>query len=220
MPKKKAPYRRFKGSFLFFGSSRGFVVEQTSKSSRVFLRSQGVDVGIARDRSRRSNTGFTLIELLIVIAIIGIIAALLIPNLLDSLQKSKQKKTMTEMKSIGTMWFSWYTDERASSAAGQAVTSLDWGNYELLPYDDLLDRLTPIYGSNMARRDGWGHLFDFGESQNLEDILPFGVRSPGAHGEFDSDEYTASSFISTDYNQDLVWAGGHFIRKPGALRSD
>ena len=42
-------------------------------------------------RLRNRQKGFTLIELLIVVAIIGIIAALLIPNFLDALQKAKQK---------------------------------------------------------------------------------------------------------------------------------
>ena len=69
-------------------------------------------------RLKNRQRGFTLIELLIVVAIIGIIAAILIPNLIDALQKSKQKRTMADMRNTGTAWTSWLTDQLSAGAAG------------------------------------------------------------------------------------------------------
>src|SRR5881227_2227736 len=93
---------------------------------------------------RNRQKGFTLIELLIVVAIIGIIAALLIPNFLDALQKAKQKRTVADARNIGTAEMSWLTDQISAAAAGAAgSSSIDLGNYSSSSASGLKGVLVP-----------------------------------------------------------------------------
>lgn len=63
------------------------------------------------NRIPRSNSqGFTLIELLIVVAIIGILAAIAIPNFLQAQTRAKISRAMAEMKSIATALELYSTD--------------------------------------------------------------------------------------------------------------
>ncbi len=177
---------------------------------------------LLRRHHRRRGTkceGFTLIELLIVVAIIGIIAMILVPNLLDTLQKAKQKRTVADMKLIGSAWFAWVTDQIGTAAAGASTAPFDFSQFESMDWQTLRENLIPTYAQEIPSLDGWQHTFDFGMAGDIGAPLPMALRSPGADGVFAGDEYDQGPFVGTDYKQDIVWAGGFFVRWPGGLDS-
>ncbi|HEX7183350.1 MAG TPA: prepilin-type N-terminal cleavage/methylation domain-containing protein [Thermoanaerobaculia bacterium] len=166
-------------------------------------------------RIRNRQKGFTLIELLIVVAIIGIIAALLIPNFLDALQKAKQKRTVADMRNTGTALFSWLTDEVSAAAAGQTDSNVDLGDYQAIDTADLATILVPQYMQDLPTLDGWKNPFEYylnTENPLAEEVVA--VRSLGRDAQEEDSDYTVTSFDPTDYQQDIVWADGAFARWP------
>ena len=93
----------------------------------------------------RKNRGFTLIELLIVVAIIGIIAAIAIPNLQNAINRGRQKRTMADIRTIGTAVEAYAVDNSSypsSPTANDVATNL--ANY-----------VEPTYVKRAPRNDGW-----------------------------------------------------------------
>ncbi len=162
--------------------------------------------------------GFTLIELLIVVAIIGLLAAMLIPNLLDALQKTKQKKTMADARLLGGAMMGWLTDQVGAAAAGAQTTVVDLAQYKAITPTALTNELVPTYIQSVPAYDGWKRAYDL----YLDTVPPIedqvmGIRSAGQGGVASGNTYVSGAFEPTDYEQDIVWVDGFFVRWPQRL---
>jgi type II secretion system protein G len=143
---------------------------------------------------RNRSKGFTLIELLIVVAIIGIIAAIAIPNLLNAIDRGKQKRTMADLRSIGTAVESYAVDNNVYPVAAAGAFPAAFTN-----------AISPIYIKVLPANDGWNNAFQVDASTTAYTLYSFGKDGSGT---------TCTALVTTTFIDQICFVNGQFLRYP------
>jgi type II secretory pathway pseudopilin PulG len=141
------------------------------------------------------------------IPIVGIIAAIAIPNFVDALSRAKVKRTMADIRNLGVALESYRADNNGAVPEGDTIAALAAG-------------LEPVYILTVPRQDGWlGELryqcwSELGEAA----CDTYRLASAGKDGIFEHEDLRSYGQEETPPNapeRDIVYGDGFFLQLPG-----
>jgi general secretion pathway protein G len=134
----------------------------------------------------------------------GIVAAIAIPNLLNAIDRGKQKRTMADMRSIGTAMESYAIDNNrypGPTDGWQGVGAIE-------------ESLEPLYIRILPARDGWENPFLI-----WSDGSSYKIVSPGKGGIVDGDySGEVAGGATSNFTADIVFINGQFVQWPEGVQ--
>jgi len=141
--------------------------------------------------------GYTLIELLIVVAIIGLVAGIAIPNLLNALQRGRQKRTMADLRAVSQVIEMYQTDHQFYPAYTDVTA-------------ENLEHLLSAYIKRYNPFDGWNRPFRY-----TSDGRHYTLKSLGSDGQEDAGAVLGPT---RTFAADIVFSQGVFVQWPEGVQ--
>jgi general secretion pathway protein G len=123
------------------------------------------------NRNSERDEGFTLLELLVVLAILGLLAAIVAPRVISYLGSSRSKTAAIQVKNIAASLELYRLDAGRYPSEQEGLAGLVKAPPGAAAWNG------PYLSDKTALNDPWGH--------------PYHYAAPGKHGEFDVFSYGA-----------------------------
>jgi len=150
---------------------------------------------VAMNTHRHSTShGFSLVELLIVTAVIGLIAAIAIPNLVNAIQRGRQARTVADARGLAT-GIGMYQQDYAKFPLEGSLVVLSTIEAHIAPY------MGEIKGT-----DGWQRDFFYASDGDNYTLVSYGLNGIA------DQPWTIGPIHYFD--DDIVVEGGSFVQWP------
>ena len=153
-----------------------------------------------KTQDHTSCRGFSLVELLIVAAIIGLITAIAIPNLVAAIQRSRQTRTVSDARTI---------------SVGLGIYQQDYAKFPLAGSladitTEIADSLAPFVG-DIPIVDGWRNTFQYKSDGDTYTLCSYAMNGL-------PDQPWTNGFTSY-FDDDIVIMDGEFMQIPEGVQN-
>lgn len=161
------------------------LVEDLNELSRTLQQRHAASE--SESRTTRREAGFSIVEVLVILVVISIVTAIGVSQFLRAYDRSRQRSTMADMRTVASASGTYYID------AGE--------------YSSDLESLEPYYLQPVPRVDRWGYAWQYASADSTYELVSRGsdgVAGPPAPTPWSGDPFEC----------DLVLTSGTFSQAP------
>jgi general secretion pathway protein G len=142
---------------------------------------------------------------LVLFVILGILAAIAIPNFVTATQRSKQKRTMADLRTVATALEAYATDKNEYPHATSVA--------------ELATALSPTYIRTLPSLDGWGNAMKYDCWPAEGPCEKYALGSAGSDKAWEHESLQEYANATTDrFESDIVFANGAFLQYPEGIQ--